>query len=150
MTNFNDIIKMAMQHEDKEAEFYESLARRSRSQDQKNALLAHAEEEREHKRHLENILEKGTIPSLPNITPDADMKLAELLVVSEKKEDSNIDFEEALLMATKREKAAEQFYRTLAKNADDAEVAKVFSFLADQESKHAIKLEQEYDDGQQE
>ncbi|MBF0445189.1 MAG: ferritin family protein [Magnetococcales bacterium] len=149
MTNFNDIIKMAMEHEDKEAEFYESLAKRSRSQDQKNALLAHAAEEREHKRHLENILKNGTIPNLPNVIPDADMKLAELLVVSEK-QDGNIDFEEALLMATKREKAAEQFYRSLAQNADDAEASKVFSFLADQESKHAIKLEQEYDDGQQE
>jgi|SaaInl7_135m_RNA_FD_contig_31_2899187_length_779_multi_9_in_0_out_0_1 rubrerythrin len=149
MTNFNDIIKMAMQHEDKEAEFYESLAKRSRSKDQKNALLAHAEEEREHKRHLENILKNGTIPNMPNITPDADMKLAELLVVSVQ-EEGNIDFEEALLMATKREKAAEQFYRSLAKNADDAEASKVFLFLADQESKHAIKLEQEYDDGQQE
>ncbi|MBF0195161.1 MAG: ferritin family protein [Magnetococcales bacterium] len=149
MTNFNDIIKMAMQHEDKEAKFYESLAKRSRSQDQKNALLAHAEEEREHKRHLEKILKTGAMPNLPNVVPDADMKLAELLVVSVQDEE-NIDFEEALLLATKREKAAEQFYRNLARDADDPEASKLFSFLADQESKHAIKLEQEYDDGQQE
>jgi rubrerythrin len=149
MTNFNDIIKKAMQHEDNEAAFYESLAKRSKSQDQKNALLAHAEEEREHKRYLEKILEKGEIPSGPAIVPDEDMKLAELLFVSAP-ESGNIDFEEALLMATKREKASAKFYMELSEKTENSEIKKTLSFLADQESKHAKQLEQEYDDGQQE
>ncbi|MBF0357726.1 MAG: ferritin family protein [Magnetococcales bacterium] len=149
MTDFNDIIKMAMDHEDKEAEFYESLAERSKSKDQKNALLAHADEEREHKRHLENILKSGELPSGPFITPDEDMKLAEMLVVSAS-ESGNIDFEEALLLATKREKSSAKFYRELSQKTENSELQKTFIFLADQESKHAKQLEQEYDDGQQE
>ena len=63
MNTFEEIVKFAMKHEDQEAAFYESLADRSRSQDQKSALLAHAEEERSHKRHLEKILANGKLPS---------------------------------------------------------------------------------------
>jgi|SaaInlStandDraft_3_1057020.scaffolds.fasta_scaffold99844_1 rubrerythrin len=148
MKTFEEIVKFAMQHEDEEAAFYESLAARSKSTDQKNALLAHAAEEREHKRHLENILDRGQLPSGPFTTPDSDMKLAETLV-SNTSDSGNIGFEDALLQATKREKAAEKLYRSLAAQTDDAGLSKTLNFLADQEAKHANKLEQEYDDGQQ-
>ncbi len=148
MKTFEEIIRFAMQHEDDEAAFYESLAERSKSQDQKNALMAHAEEEREHKRHLERILERGSLPGGTFTTPDADMKLAETLV-SRAADSGNIDFEDALIMATKREKSAEKLYRSLAEQAGDAELQKTLFFLADQEAKHANQLEREYDDGQQ-
>jgi rubrerythrin len=149
MKTFKEIIEFAMQHEEEEAAFYESLADRSRSQDQKNALLAHAAEEREHKRHLENILKNGQLPEGPFITPDSDMELADILV-SSAPESGNIDFEDALIMASKREKSAEALYRSLAHQAKEPELKKTLSFLADQEAKHANQLEQEYDDGQQE
>ncbi|MBF0455075.1 MAG: ferritin family protein [Magnetococcales bacterium] len=148
MKSFEEIIKFAMQHEDEEAAFYESLADRSQSQDQKNALLAHAAEEREHKRHLEKILENGSLPNGPFITPDQDMELADLLV-SAAPESGNIDFEDALILASKREKSAEKFYHTLAGETDDPDLKKTLIFLAEQEAKHANQLEREYDDGQQ-
>lgn len=148
MKTFTEIVEFAMQHEDQEAAFYESLADRSQSQDQKNALLAHAAEEREHKRHLENILNNGKIPSGPFPTPDVDMKLAEMLVAAAPAS-GNINFEDALLMAAKREKEAEKLYLALAQEADDADLKKTLLFLADQESKHAKQIEREYDDGQQ-
>ncbi|MBF0449030.1 MAG: ferritin family protein [Magnetococcales bacterium] len=147
MKTFKEIILFAMQHEDEEAAYYESLAHRSSSTDQKNALLAHAEEERNHKRHLQKILENGNLPSGPHIVPDVDMKLVETLTVSPS-QSGEISFEEALIMAAKREKAAEQFYRSLAQEAQDPGLQETLIFLADQEARHAGQLEREYDDGQ--
>ena len=148
MKTFEDIINFAMQHEDSEAAFYEQLAERSQSQDQKDALLAHAAEEREHKRHLENIMVNGKLPGGSFTTPDTDMKLSDLLV-SSAPEHGNIGFEDALLLAAKREKSAEKFYRSLAQQASDSNLKKTLVFLADQEAKHGNRLEQEYDDCQQ-
>jgi rubrerythrin len=145
MNTFEEIIQFAIKHEEAEAGFYENMANRTDNKDAKQALRAHANEEREHKRHLENILQNNRLSDGAKRYPDPDMKLSDYLV-TKVTEDSVGSFEDALLLAAKREKKAELLYRNLAKHATDDELRKVLLFLADQERCHGDRLEQQFDD----
>ena len=48
---------------------------------------------------------------------------------------------EAMGLALLNERAAEDYYRQFARNADDAETARVAAAFADEESSHAVELE---------
>ena len=145
MHSFDEVIEYAIQHEMDEAHFYEELAQRSESNDQKEAMLEHANQEWEHKRHLEKILSQHRLPSGSRTYPDPDLQLSDYLVVDDSGSDT-LDYEAALLLAAKREKMAQRLYQDLAKQSTDAELKKVFAFLAVEEGRHAAKLEQEFDD----
>ncbi|MBF0110351.1 MAG: ferritin family protein [Magnetococcales bacterium] len=148
LDTFEDAIRFAIGHEEDEAKFYEGMAARSKSEDQKKALLAHAAEEYDHKRRLEAILANKRLPISTRIVPDPDMKIAEMHVI--KDAGGSIGYEDALLLAAKREKQASRFYTMLAKNSTSPELSEIFSFLAEQESKHGKQIEQKYDDAQRE
>jgi rubrerythrin len=55
-------------------------------------------------------------------------------------------YQEALLFAMKSEKAAFIMYTKLAEVTDDSSLAKVFLSLAQEEAKHKLRFELEYDD----
>jgi rubrerythrin len=55
-------------------------------------------------------------------------------------------YQEALLFAMKSEKAAFTLYTKLAEVADDAALARIFQSLAQEEAKHKLRFEVEYDD----
>lgn len=148
LNTFEDAIRFAIQHEEEEARFYESMAERSKSADQKKAMLGHAAEEYDHKRRLEIIMTKGHLPISTRIVADPDMKIAEMLVVEDR--GGTLGYEDALVLAAKREKQASRFYQALAKTAPSGELVEVFSFLAEQEAKHGKQIEQKYDDAQRE
>ena len=146
MQSFEEIIHYAIRHEEEEAEFYEQLASRSLAADQKKALLEHAEEEKGHKRRLEDILSKQRIPSgAANYTAPEDMNFKNYLQPREEK-DGSLSYEDALLYSVKREREAEKFYRELAAQVGNPGLRKSIMFLAEQEGRHANQLERELDD----
>ncbi|MBF0179549.1 MAG: ferritin family protein [Magnetococcales bacterium] len=148
MHSFEEIIQFAINHEEEEAAFYREMAARSRTADQRDIMVAHAREEEEHKRRLEAILAMGRLPSGGKRRfPDPDLKLADYLV-AEERADGSIGYEEALLLAAKREKKAQRLYRELASQVTEEEARTALLFLAEQEGKHANALEREYDDTQ--
>ncbi len=59
---------------------------------------------------------------------------------------ANMTYQEALLFAMKSEKAAFIMYTRLAELADDPGFARVFRSLAQEEAKHKLRFEIEYDD----
>ncbi|MBF0436977.1 MAG: ferritin family protein [Magnetococcales bacterium] len=144
ISTFEDAIRFAIKHEEEEAKFYEGMAQRSKSEDQKQAMLGHAAEEYDHKRRLEVILANKHLPKSTRVVPDSDMKLAEMLVIEDR--GGSISYEDSLLLAAKREKQASLFYRGLAETAPSGELAEVFAFLAEQETKHGKQIEQRFDD----
>ncbi|MBF0424137.1 MAG: ferritin-like domain-containing protein [Magnetococcales bacterium] len=145
---FEDAIRFAIYHEEEEAEFYESMASRSQSEDQKRIMLGQAAEERDHKRRLEAILAKGKLPIPSGVVADPDLKIAETLKVVDR--GGALSYEEALILSAQREKQAVRFYKVLAQSAPSQELADVFNFLAEQELKHGKQIEQRYDDTQRE
>ena len=57
-----------------------------------------------------------------------------------------MSYQEAIILAMKKEKAAYKLYTTLATRVNDPDMKKVFLSLAQEEAKHKLRFEVEYDD----
>jgi rubrerythrin len=73
-----------------------------------------------------------------------DLKIADYLPKAEISE--NADYQEALVFAMQAEKAEFKLYKDLAAKIDDPEMKKNMLMLAQEEAKHKLQLEIEYDD----
>jgi rubrerythrin len=74
-----------------------------------------------------------------------DMKIGDYLVeVNKSRED--LTYQESLIIAMKEEKAAFRLYLDLANRTEDARLKKTFLMLAQEEAKHKLRFEIEYDD----
>ena len=60
--------------------------------------------------------------------------------------DATLDFQQALIVAMKAEKAAYKLYNDLADKVDDPTVKDLFYALAQEEAKHKLRFEVEYDE----
>ena len=83
---------------------------------------------------------------LPAVTEEQiqDLKITDYLI--EPEPTANMTYQEALLFAMKAEKAAFTMYTKLTELADNASLARVFQSLAQEEAKHKLRFEIEYDD----
>jgi rubrerythrin len=57
-----------------------------------------------------------------------------------------LSYEEALILAMKKEKAAFKLYSALSERTDQTSMKELFQMLALEESKHKLRFELEYDD----
>ena len=73
-----------------------------------------------------------------------DLKLADYLVDVEPTPD--LDYQQALVLAMKKEKAAFRLYTDIAAAIPDAGLRELFQALAQEEAKHKLRFELEYDD----
>jgi len=85
---------------------------------------------------------------MDNIQPKAgeaaDLKIADYMVDIEPS--PNMDYQSAIILAMKKEKAAFKLYTTLASKMQDPELRNMFLSLAQDEAKHKLRFEIEYDD----
>ena len=141
-TNINDILDFAIQNEQNAVDFYNELASTARSEDMLKTFTEFAQEEMRHKARLIKTKEEG-IFNLPT-TKVADLKIADYVVRTEPKAEMN--YEQSLVLAMKREKAAFKLYSKLAEKAPSAEIKNLFLSLALEESRHKLRFELEYDE----
>ena len=73
-----------------------------------------------------------------------DLKLGEYLVESD--DPGELDYQGVLILAMKKEKAAFRLYSDLAARTDDAEIQALLLGLAQEEAKHKLRFEIEYDE----
>ena len=73
-----------------------------------------------------------------------DLKIGDYLV--EQKPSASMDYQSALILAMKQEKAAFRLYTDLAASTDDDNVRDLFLGLAQEEAKHKLRFEVEYDE----
>jgi rubrerythrin len=73
-----------------------------------------------------------------------DLKIGDYLV--DQKPNPELDYQEALILAMKKEKAAFRLYSDLADVTEDEKLRQVFQALAQEEAKHKLRFEIEYDD----
>lgn len=145
MKDFNSIeetLDFAIQNEQNAVDFYTELANSARSDDMRQIFEEFAREEIGHKSRLTKIKHEG-IFDLPE-GKVLDLKISDYMVRSEHTE--NMSYEEALILAMKREKAAFRLYTKLSKEAPNAELKKIFASLALEESRHKLRFEVEYDE----
>ena len=140
--NINDILDFAIQNEQNAVDFYTQLAQNSKTEDMKAVFEQFAKEEISHKARLIKVKEEGVFEvSEETIT---DLKIADFTVKAEVT--PNMTYEEALVLAMKREKSAFKLYTKLAERAPNGELKRIFTMLAQDESKHKLRFEIEYDD----
>ena len=141
-TSINEILDFAIGEEQAAVDFYLQLAAQSKNQQTKKVFEEYAEEEMRHKANLLSIKESGNF-RLPD-EKVRDLKIAEYLV--DVRPSANMSYQDALILAMKKEKAAFRMYSALATQAEDPSVKALFLNLALEESKHKLRFEIEYDD----
>ena len=140
--SINSVLDFAIGKEEEAAEMYRGLAETVRRPGMRETFLEFAREEEGHKARLIRI-KAGDLPAVPSERV-RDLKIADYLVDAEAS--PNMTYPEALLVAMKAEKAAFRLYEDLAASAADSQIAEVFRALAQEEAKHKLRFELEYED----
>ncbi|MFA6175655.1 MAG: ferritin family protein [Phycisphaerae bacterium] len=138
----NDILDFAIEGEIEAHKFYTNLAAKMPNKTMKQVFLDFAAEELGHKKLLEEA--KAGKKVLLKKEQIADLKIAEFTVAV--KPTPNMTFKDALILAMQKEKKAFQLYTRLAGLMTDKNAAELFAALAQQEAKHKLRFELEYDD----
>ena len=138
----DEILDFAIRNEEAAARFYTNLANKAGREHMKQVFLGFAEEEKGHKAKLLAIKEGQQM--LPAEQRVLDLKIGDHLVEIELSAD--LDYQQALILAMKAEKAAFRLYQALASATDDATLKKMLLDLAQEEAKHKLRFEIEYDD----
>lgn len=140
--SIENVLDFAIKNEQEAYDFYINLAKKSKNEYMKYTFKDFAKEEKKHKSLLKKIKNKELI--VISEEDIADLKLADFLVFHKK--DKAITYEEALVLAMKREKAAYRLYKFLADKTEDKKLRKTFNMLANEEAKHKLRFEIEYDE----
>jgi rubrerythrin len=140
--SIDDILDFAIGEEEGAQRFYESLASSAQSSGMREVFEGFAREERGHKAKLEAIKKGHTREGFTSGVQD--LKLGDYLVDVEPTPETG--YQEALIVAMKKEKAAFRLYSDLAAVAPDEEMKNTFLGLAQEEAKHKLRFEVEYDD----
>ena len=142
LDSVDKILEFAISQEEQAAKFYTDLAGRVEHKHMQRVFLDFAEEEKGHKTKLLGIREGGEM--LPAEARVLDLKLGDYL--KDTRATSDIDYKEALVLAMKAEKAAYKLYYDLASATDDAGLKATLLGLANEEAKHKLRFEVEYED----
>lgn len=142
MNTVEEILDFAIEREQAAADFYVDLAERASSAWMKDMLLSFSKEEMRHKGKLKSV-KKGE-KLLSSEQQVQDLKISDYLVEVEPQDD--ISLQDAMIVAMKREKAAYRLYSDLAGKVDDPEIKDLFMGLAQEEAKHKLYFEVQYDE----
>ena len=145
MKNFEtieELLNFAIGEEEKAAAFYKDLAAKMERRWMKEVFQQFSREEEGHKAKLLKI-KTGDLPP-PPLQKVIDLKIGDYLTNVELS--AEMDYQEALIVAMKKEKEAFRMYTDLASVADDDRVRDLLLSLAQEEAKHKLRFEVEYDD----
>lgn len=138
----NDILDFAINAEQEAVEFYTKLSEMTKSSDMQQVFTHFAGEEISHKARLMNIKQSGIITMSDEKV--ADLKIADYTVSV--RPSPEMSYADALVLAMSKEKAAFKLYTALAQRTSDNDIKNLFLMLAQEESKHKLQFELEYDD----
>jgi len=142
LNSVEEILDFAIQKEQEAADFYTGLAAKMDHKYMKDVFSGFAAEEMGHKAKLLAIKDGKLM--LHSEKQVLDMKIGDNLVEIEL--DTELGFQDALIVAMKAEKAAYKLYNDLANSTDDPGLKEILLGLAQEEAKHKLRFEVEYDD----
>jgi desulfoferrodoxin-like iron-binding protein len=144
LSNFksvNEILDFAIEKEEEARQFYLEWADKLESKALREQFVLFAGEENKHKEKLQRVKSGSTFrPAAKQVT---DLKIVDYLV--DIAPTPEMDYQEALIVAMRREKASFKFYSDLAAMAGDEALRETFLALAQEEAKHKLRLETEYE-----
>ena len=141
LKDVDEILDFAIGREQEAHDFYNGLADKAEQPAMKDQFRQFAAEELGHKKRLEGIKAGKTLITAKKVM---DLKISDYLV--EVEPEGDLDYQHALILAMKREKAAFRLYTDLAATVEDNQLKLTFLSLAQEEAKHKLRFEVEYDD----
>jgi len=142
MNTVDEILDYAIDQEQQAADFYAELATRAETAGMKKILLDFSAEEQSHKERL--LAVKAGDHELTPEQEVLDLKIVDYLVEVDATE--KISYQDALIVAMKRERAAFRLYSDMAAKVPDSNLKEVLLGLAKEEAKHKLFFESEYDE----
>jgi rubrerythrin len=138
----NDILDFAINAEQEAVDFYTGLASDSKNAQMKVVFTEFAAEEMKHKSRLTAIKDNQSFVLEEEKVKD--LRIADYLtnVVAS----SQMTYADALVLAMKKEKDAFRLYMMLSQVAEDSRMKEIFLSLAQEEAKHKLRFEIEYDE----
>jgi rubrerythrin len=136
-SSLEDILDFAIASEQEAVEFYTKLANMTTNEQMKAIFEDFAREEIGHKAKLTSIKSSG-VNLLEQINVP-DLRIADYVENVEVR--PNITYQEALVIAMKREKSAFKLYTKLSERAVNPDYKSLFLLLAIEESKHKFRFE---------
>jgi rubrerythrin len=145
MSDFSSIeavLDHAIAQEQAAVDLYLQLAERTKTETMRQIFRSFADEERGHRAKLEAV-KAGKRPVLGGRGQVQDLKIADY--VSDVVLGDDPSYADILVFAMKQEKQAFRLYSDLAERTDDAQIKELFLGLAQEEAKHKLRFEVEYD-----
>jgi rubrerythrin len=135
------VMAFAIQREEEAARSYGRLCRIARDAAAKKVLADLQHDEKNHKRILQGLTKAKVQASAAKDVKD--LMISDYLV--EEPLTPEMNFQDLLIFAAKKEKKAADLYSDLAKKSLTKEQKALFEFLAKQEKAHKLRLELEYE-----
>ena len=141
----DEILDFAIEREEEAAAFYTDLAAKMDRPWMRQVFEDFAGEERGHKQRLLGV--KSGKTALFATQKVMDLKIGDYLVdVEPEQAGQELDYQQALIVAMKKEKAAFKLYSDLAASTDDENLQNLLLGLAQEEARHKLRFEIEYDE----
>lgn len=143
MRDIKEAIEYSIEKEEQAAAFYTQISKIVSSAGSRKVLEELAVMERQH----QTMLEELDISKLPehtrHLTPD--LKISDYMQAVTFTPD--MDYQAILIMAMKAEQESHEMYLDMATQYKDTpELHKLFDFMAEQEARHKLAIETQYDD----
>ncbi len=144
LSNFksvDEVLDFAIEKEEEARQFYLEWAGKLENKSLREQFVQFAGEENKHKEKLQRVKSGSTFkPAAKQVT---DLKIVDYLV--DIVPTPEMDYQEALIVAMRREKASFKLYSDLAAMAQDEGLRETFLALAQEEAKHKLRLETWYE-----
>ena len=138
----DEILEFAIAREQEAVDFYTEISQTMENSQTKRLFLSFAAEEKGHRIKLEGIkTNKSLAPSEQEIRS---LNISDYLVDVDVQPGMN--YQDALIVAMKKEKAAFRLYNDLMSATTDPALQDIFRMLAQEEAKHKLRFELEYDE----
>ncbi len=140
----DEILDFAIEKEKEAARFYSKMAAGMSKPWMAEVFRGFADQELSHITKLEQVKAGGELKPVEGKVTD--LKLSDYLIDVDVADSQKLNYAEALTLAMKREKAAFKLYMDLAQVTDDQRLKDAFTALAQEEAKHKLYMEIEYDE----
>jgi len=137
-----EVLDFAISREQQAVDFYTKIADIAPGKLLQELMRSYAREEQRHKDKLLAVKNDGTLDNEDK--KPLDLKMADYFVDVD--ETPDMTYQDALIIAMKREQVAFKLYTDMAAQMDDSELKSLFESLAREEAEHKHYFESEYDD----
>ena len=143
--SIDDILDFAINDEQRASDLYADLATRISNKEMSEVFIQFSQEELGHKKKLESLKLNSNRTSIFEDEKVQDLQIGDY-IVEVKTSRNDLSYQDALIIAMKEEKSAFKLYSDLAAMTANHEFKQMFLMLAQEEAKHKLRFEIEYDD----